>query len=62
MTYAWGFYFNEGKRVRYDITFSNRNGTFVLRNVSSRDKARIVREIIKDGYKREEITVERREN
>lgn len=61
MTYAWGFYFNEGKRVGYDISFSNKNGTFVLYNVSSKDKARVIREIIKDGYKRDEIKIERRE-
>jgi hypothetical protein len=62
MTYAWGFYFYEGKRVGYDITFSNKNGTFVLYNVSSKDKNRVIKEIMADGYKREEITVERREH
>ena len=62
MTYAWGFYFYEGKRVGYNISFSNKNGTFVLYNVSSKDKARVIKEIMADGYKREEITVERREH
>lgn len=62
MTYGWGYYFNQGKRVGYDITFSNSHGTFVLYNVSSKDKARVIREIIKDGYTRDEITVERKEN
>lgn len=62
MTYAWGFYFNEGKRVGYNISFTNKNGTFILWNVSSKDKSRIIKEIKEDGYKKEEITVERVEN
>lgn len=58
MTMMWGYHYNEGKRVGYNITF---NG-FRLSNVASTDKARIIREIKQSGYNRNEIDVERVEN
>ncbi|BFU77281.1 hypothetical protein ALC152_04960 [Arcobacter sp. 15-2] len=58
MTYMWGFSYDRGKRVGYDISF----GDFTISFVSSKDKARIIREIKERGYKRSEITVERRED
>lgn len=62
MTYSWGYEYNIGKRVGYNISFSNKNGTFTLCNVSSKDKSRIIKEIKQDGYSKEEITIERVEN
>lgn len=62
MTMSWGYHYNEGKRVGYNISFSNSRGTFVLSNVASTDKCRIIREIKESGYKRNEISVDRVEN
>lgn len=58
MTYAWGYYFNQGKKVGYNIYF----GDFIIWNVSSKDYKRVVREIKKDGYSEDEIKVEKVEN
>lgn len=57
MTMMWGYHYNRGKRVGYNITFGN----FTLHEVSSADKARIIREIKQSGYTNDQITVEREE-
>jgi hypothetical protein len=62
MTMMWGYHYNEGVRVGYDISFENNNGRFILHNVSSKDKGRIISEIKQAGYKRSEIDVDRVEN
>lgn len=57
-TFAYGFNYDRGKRVGYDISF----GSIILFFVSSKDKNRIIREIKKSGYKEEEIKIERVED
>jgi hypothetical protein len=59
MTMSWGYHYNEGKRVGYNISFSNNNGTFVLHNVAASDKSRIIKEVKQAGYTADEIDVER---
>jgi len=57
---SYGFYYDMGKRVGYDISLSSHSGMGIyLSNVSSKDKARIIREIVAKGYKRSDITVQR---
>jgi len=58
MTMMYGYHYNEGKRVGYNITF---NG-FILHNVASSDKSRIVSEIKQSGYSKDEIEIDRVEN
>lgn len=57
-TMAFGFEYNRGKKVGFDISF----GSVVLSFVSSKDKARIIKEIKEKGYKTSEITIKRRED
>jgi hypothetical protein len=57
-TMSWGYHYNQGVRVGYDIRF----GRFTLWNVSSKDKSRIIKEIKQSGYSKDEITIERVEN
>jgi mevalonate pyrophosphate decarboxylase len=57
-TFAYGFNYDRGKRVGYDISF----GSIILFFVSSKDKNRIIREIKKSGYKEEEIEIKRVED
>jgi hypothetical protein len=57
-TMVFGFEYNRGKKVGYDISF----GSFYLSFVSSKDKSRIIKEIKERGYKASEITIKRRED
>lgn len=56
-TMSFGFHYNRGKKVGYDISF----GSVLLSFVSSKDKSRIIKEIKEAGYKASEITVTKRE-
>lgn len=64
-TMSFGYYFDQGVKVGYDISVKNINpfGGLRLSNVSRKDKERIIKEIMANtGRSREEITVERVEN
>ena len=54
-TMMYGFTYNRGSRVGYNIEF----GKIILFEVSSKDKNRIVSEIQKSGYSKEDISIER---
>ncbi len=55
-TMAWGYHYDEGKKVGYNISFGN----IILWNVSSKDKSRIIREIKRDtGLSEDEIEIKR---
>lgn len=54
-TMMYGYCYDRGIRVGYNISF----GDFVLYEVSSKDKSRIVSEIKKAGYSKNEISIER---
>lgn len=57
-TMSFGFHYNRGKKVGYDIKF----GSVLLSSfVSSKDKSRIIKEIKEAGYKASEITITKRE-
>lgn len=58
MTMMFGYRYNVGKRIGYNISFNN----FILYNVSASDKARIIAEIKRAGYSKNEIFVEKIEN
>lgn len=63
MTMSMGFYYNEGVNVGYCISCPNVIGGMTsLRNVSYRDKGRIVQEMMSLGHSKEDIEVERMEN
>ncbi len=53
-TMMYGFTYDRGVRVGYNIEF----GSIILFEVSSKDKNRIVFEIKKSGYSKNEISVE----
>ncbi len=57
-TMSFGFKYDRGAKVGYNISF----GSVLLSFVSSKDKSRIIKEIKESGYKRSEITIERRED
>jgi len=57
-TMSFGYHYDRGVRVGYDISF----GRVRLSFVSSKDKGRIIREIKESGWKRNEIGVERVED
>lgn len=58
-----GFYYTEGVAVGYCISCPNAiGGKTSLRNVSYRDKGRIVNEMVAMGHSIEDIEVDRREN
>ncbi|KAB7889574.1 hypothetical protein [Poseidonibacter ostreae] len=57
-TMSYGFHYDRGQKVGYDISF----GSVRLSFVSSKDKARIIKEIKSSGYSKDEITIERRED
>lgn len=57
-TMMYGFHYDRGKKVGYDISF----GDFKLSFVSSKDKSRIIKEIKEQCYSKDEITIERRED
>lgn len=57
-TMSFGFTYNRGKKVGYDISF----GSITLSFVSAKDKPRIIKEIKEQGYKTSEITIKRRED
>ena len=57
-TMSFGFHYDMGKRVGYDISF----GRVYLSNVSLKDKARIVREAKQAGHISKNIKIERVEN
>jgi len=52
---SYGYHYNRGKKVGYDIHFGN----FTLFFVSAKDKSRIIKEIKQSGYGKEDITEER---
>ena len=56
-TMSFGYHYNSGVRVGYDISFKS----VILHNVSSADKGRIVREIKEAGVLRKDIIIERNE-
>jgi len=63
VTYNFGFYYNEGRKVGYDISFPNEiGGKTLLSNVSYKDKDRIVKDLINMGYTEDDIEVQRVEN
>lgn len=51
----YGYTYNRGVRVGYNIQFGN----IILFEVSSKDKNRIVSEVKKSGYSKDEIDMER---
>ena len=51
----FGYSYDRGVKVSYNISF----GDYVLHEVSSKDKSRIVAEIKKAGYSKDEILIER---
>jgi hypothetical protein len=57
-TMSYGYHYDMGVRVGYNISF----GSVRLSNVSSKDKSRIIREIKEAGWKKSDIAVEREEN
>jgi hypothetical protein len=57
-TMSFGYHYDLGIRVGYDISF---NGV-ILHNVSSKDKGRIIKEIKESGHLRKDISVERNES
>jgi len=57
-TYMFGYTYDRGVRVGYNISFGN----CMLSFVSSKDKARIIREIKQMGYTKDEIEIERIKN
>ena len=57
-TMSFGYHYDRGVRVGYDITF----GRVRLSYVSAKDKGRIIREIKESGWARHEIIVERVED
>ena len=54
-TMMYGYTYNRGVRVGYNIQFGN----IILFEVSSKDKNRIVSEVKKSGYSKDEIDIER---
>ena len=61
-TMSFGYHFDQGVRVGFDISVKNVSdfGGLYLSNVSSKDKGRIVREIIhRTGVKKQEIIIQR---
>jgi len=54
-TMSFGYHYDRGVRVGYNISF----GKILLSNVSSKDKSRIVKEIKESGYLREDIEITR---
>lgn len=54
-TMMYGYSYDRGVKVGYNISF----GGIILHEVSSKDKARIVREIKQAGYMRDEISIKR---
>ncbi len=54
-TMMYGYTYNRGVRVGYNIQFGN----IILFEVSSKDKNRIVSEVKKSGYSKDEIDMER---
>jgi len=64
-TMSFGYEYNQGIRVGYDISVDNVTsfGGLHLSNVSSKDKGRIIREILeRTGKKREDVCVTRVED
>jgi hypothetical protein len=57
-TMSFGYHYDLGVRVGYDISFNR----VILHNVSSTDKGRIIKEIKESGVLRKDITIERNEN
>ncbi len=57
-TMSFGYHYDRGVRVGYDISF----GRVRLSFVSSKDKGRIIREIKQSGYTTDEIDIERVED
>ena len=63
-TYNMGYYYDRGIRVGYDISAKAPTAYMAihLSFVSSKDKARIIREVMEaTGVSRDEVTVERDE-
>lgn len=54
-TMMFGYHYDRGVRVGYDISFPNGRLSFV----SSKDKSRIVAELKQAGWSKDEIEVER---
>lgn len=63
-TMMFGYRYKEGVRVGYDIQFpvNGLMSSILLTNVSTRDKARIIREIQENGVSRQEIEIQRIEH
>jgi len=58
-TMTFGYYYDRGVKVGYNISY----GGVYLSFVSSKDKSRIVRELAKDnGCKKSEIKIEKDSN
>lgn len=58
-TMNMGYYYEEGKRVGYDIIVPN---CLYLSNVARKDKARIIRELERNGHSSYDIECKRVEN
>jgi len=52
-TMSFGYHYNRGKKVGYNISFGN----IFLPHVSYKDKNRIIKEIQKNGYSRKNIEI-----
>lgn len=62
-TMMMGFHYDQGKRIGYTISFPNNlGGKTQLTNVSSKDRARVIREILDLGIGKNEIEILRLEN
>jgi hypothetical protein len=57
-TMSFGYHYDIGVRVGYDISFRG----VILHNVSSKDKSRIIKEIKESGNLRKDIEVVKVEN
>jgi len=57
-TMSYGYHYDRGVRVGYNISFGN----IFLPFVSSKDKNRIIKEIQKSGYSKNDIEITRVED
>lgn len=53
-----GYYYDEGKKVGYDVEVGN----LIFHNVAHHSKGQLIAQLVHDGYKKEEIKVTRQEN
>lgn len=53
-----GYYYDEGKKVGYDVEVGN----LFFSNVAYHSKGQLIDQLVSDGYKKEDIEVTRQEN